>query len=479
MNLGILVGLLVTWWIGWCVVMLWLSGTQQGLSSLLLRICLAFGIGTGLTSCTTFAWLLVHGRMDRTLPALELGVAAVLTFAVRRRTKRMRSIFSTRKPFSRREGVLGVLFVLMLLGTVVSHFQMADKSPHGGGFDAFATWNLRARFLFRGGVDWPLGFSNAIAWSHPDYPLLIPITVARLWCFAGWDLTSGPCWVASGFTLATIGLLVAGVALLRGREQGMLAGIALMATPFFISHGASQFADIPLSFFIMASLLLIMLQESQSASAKRWMLGAGVMAGCAAWTKNEGLAFAAVVPVAMVLSDVRRSGIQVSFRQMAPLLAGLALVLGVAIVFKASIAPPNDIVAGQASGSTLQRLMDFSRYTKIARWFAERAFLFDNRGFLHILPVLAAYFLLVGADPVRIHQNNLPVGVFILAGTLAAYALAYLTTPHDLEWHLKTSLDRLILQLWPVFLLIFFTAIRTPGELAALSANGVANKRSA
>ena len=40
-----------------------------------------------------------------------------------------------------------------------------------------------------------------------------------------------------------------------------------------------------------------------------------------------------------------------------------------------------------------------------------------------------------------------------LGSSLAAMALIYLLTPHELGWHLSTSSDRLLLQLWPSGLL--------------------------
>jgi hypothetical protein len=40
--------------------------------------------------------------------------------------------------------------------------------------------------------------------------------------------------------------------------------------------------------------------------------------------------------------------------------------------------------------------------------------------------------------------------------------VVYLITPHDLEWHIMTSLNRLLLQLWPAIIFIIFIAARTP-----------------
>jgi hypothetical protein len=55
------------------------------------------------------------------------------------------------------------------------------------------------------------------------------------------------------------------------------------------------------------------------------------------------------------------------------------------------------------------------------------------------------------------------VGVFTLM--TAGDCLAYLTTPHDLAWHLHSSADRLLLQLLPTGLLAWFLYLATPEEL--------------
>ncbi len=51
-----------------------------------------------------------------------------------------------------------------------------------------------------------------------------------------------------------IGLASSTLGLLRSPSQGLLAGIVLLGTPFLIRHGASQYADVPLSFFFLATL---------------------------------------------------------------------------------------------------------------------------------------------------------------------------------------------------------------------------------
>ena len=108
--------------------------------------------------------------------------------------------------------------------------------PHGEGWDAFAIWNLHARFLFLGGSHWRDGFNAIIRWSHPDYPLLLPAAIAHFWTYLGHDDPLVPAIVGFIFTFSTLALLVSSLASLRGRNAAMLGGLALSSTPFFLEQ---------------------------------------------------------------------------------------------------------------------------------------------------------------------------------------------------------------------------------------------------
>jgi 4-amino-4-deoxy-L-arabinose transferase-like glycosyltransferase len=114
--------------------------------------------------------------------------------------------------------------------------------------------------------------------------------VARLWNYAA---TPDPA-IAAVFSLYAVllvlSLLIGGVASLHSRRLGYLAGFALFATPGLMFQVMWQLADIPTSFFLAASLALILTSPKQR-DPWTFLLLAGVMAGAAAWTKNEGLLF--------------------------------------------------------------------------------------------------------------------------------------------------------------------------------------------
>lgn len=469
MIAGILLGLALAWAVGFAAVRACGRQTHGGRAAGLLAVSAALGAGLGATSCLAFLWLVIAGELNRGLLVAEVVFGVFLALCAKRISAAgpagSAGETGTGGSFSARERTVAVWLTVAWMAAAGAHAWFGIKSPHGGGYDPWVTWNLRARFLFRGGEDWQRGFSEVLNWSHPDYPLLLPVSVARLWTCAGGESMLAPALVASLLFAATVAALMAGLALTRGREQAMLGGIAALATTFFVTHGASQFADVPLAFFILATLVHLALHDHAPGLGKPHLMLAGLMAGCAAWTKNEGLLFVGAAISGRALVTVKRLGLRPAARQLAPFFAGLLPVLAVVVLFKAFIPPPNDLIAGQSPGATLARLLDPSRHLTVLRWFGERIVLFDNGGVVHIVPVLAACFLICGCRADAFRRSETQTCALVLGLMLGGFALVYVCTPHDLLWHLETSLDRLIVQLWPSAVFLFFSVVRTPGEI--------------
>jgi hypothetical protein len=366
---------------------------------------------------------------------------------------------------SRWKPLLLIVFGLILLFACLSFALESRIHPEGQG-DAWAIWNLRARFLFRGGEQWRTAFSGTLFWSHPDYPLLLPGLVARSWVYTGVETRTVPVGIAALFTFATVGALTAGLYALGGREKALLAGIVLLGTASFIKLGAAQYADVPISFFFLTSILLLCMRDRLPVSG---IVLAGTSAALAAWTKNEGLLFFALLLIVMKWTK----------EPVSRLLSGAFCIIALLAIFKLRLASPNYLA--QNTGTTLLRdVTDPSRYLSILVGFVYEAISFGGNYLNPLVPLFAALFLLKGKE-----KRGTRSAAIILSGMCAGFFFVYLITPVDLSWQIAWSLDRLLLQLWPaalftcVYIVGFPATPPTPssvysaGAVAAIMGTGI------
>jgi hypothetical protein len=448
-------------------------------------LSLAAGIGLGITSCLYFvAMLFAHAGvlvyLDRVMIFILMALAAILyQKGFFRRQGLLRPVENISLRFRQ---VFPVLFAGTLVSAVVSIVIAFLKEPHGK-WDAWVIWNLHARFILRGGERWLDFLSSGLDWTHPDYPLLMPLSVVRMWKYAGSETLYGPIILSVLFTLAVAGLLVFSLAILRSRTQGYLAGLVLMGSPYFLDMGAYQFADIPLAFFFLATLIIFFYHDRFSERHDYPLMLAGLAAALAAWTKNEGLLFLFVVPAVRFAWIIHGSGWRRALRQAAWFVAGALPVLIVMAIFKLQLAPSSDIFAGQGLQKMIERLTDWQRYGQILLAYIQTALTFTqgivdiregfrfNPGVAGVV-LLGLYMILVGVRTQGQDQPALLTAVTALILMLAGYFGIYLITPHDLRWHLLTSLNRLFIQLWPSAIFLCFMIARTP-EMALARAEGV------
>lgn len=441
-----------------------------------MKLFLSTGFGIGIFSIAFFVerWLGIVHILAADLGLTTLLVAVYLVARARRNSENLTaSKFADIKLSNWLHRPLMASLAISILAALYATVLRALAHPHGDGWDAFAIWNLHARFLFEGGGHWRDGFSTLIPWSHPDYPPLVPAVIAHVWSYIGHDDPIVPAIVSLVFTFATLGLLVSAVATLRGITSAAMAGIALASTPFFIEQGASQYADIPLSFFFLASIALLHLYEQRSATnadgrERGLLVLLGAATGFAAWTKNEGLLFLLAFLVSQIdqLRMRRRASGKLgagSLRDLAVLVLAITPFLVLIAWFKHSIAPPGDLFSD--SETMLHKILTPGRYWAILQWYAKDFFRFGR----WVVPTTALFAALSWLMPSsRIHRQNAAYrsSILTLTLTLCGYFAVYVITPNELYWHLRFSLNRLFLQLWPstIFLFFLFVGRQTPPE---------------
>jgi hypothetical protein len=441
---------------------------QPRWAATLFDCALGTGVGIGLTSIV-FLLLDVAGvATPASIFGIDILLAAVLGWQwMRTRTGApARSNSDGTMLGFRWTWLLGLTFGVVLLLSWVRLVQMAVALPVGD-WDAWALWNLRAKFLAGPGSDWRYALSPLLHNTHPDYPLLLPAFVARVWKAGGTVDTIAPVITALLFFGALIALLLSVVAMLRSAASAFLAGLVILATTSLLIWAPSQYADIPLAFYYLGAIALIFLEASPAASGRWALLWAGGCAGLAAWTKNEGIAFLVIFALVFLAFTLWKRGGADAVSRGGWLLAGAAPGILLTLWLKFFLAPAVDPLVTQG-GSGLARLHDLNRYTAVASGFFNNL-LNLGAGVAHPLILLAILAILVRLQMEAGYQLPSLIATAALALVFLSYCLVYLITPYGLEWQIQSSFDRLILQVWPSFLLIFFIQLRSVADAAPLA----------
>jgi hypothetical protein len=233
---------------------------------------------------------------------------------------------------------------------------------------------------------------------------------------------------------------------------GILGGFVLLSSATFALNAPTQYADVPLSFFFLSTFVLLLLADAGRAET---MALAGFTAGCAAWTKDEGIVFAAMMATALLLCTLLS---KLSVRRFAQFAAGALVPIAVTIYFKAELASGPGTWSSLTLESALNQIAQPARYAQIlsAFWGETKTMGVS----LIALALLAGLLGLQSRGPLT--RAALGVCVLMLAGDFAIYVV----TPFDLAWHLSTSLGRLLTQLVPSATFLVAVCCRTPEEIA-------------
>lgn len=140
------------------------------------------------------------------------------------------------------------------------------------------------------------------------------------------------------------------------------------------------------------------------------------------------------------------------------MICGLFLILILLVYFKLHIAPDNDLVSGQNVAATLSRISHLSRYGQISAAFFKEMLAFDR--WQVYPPLLAGYLAVAGITRRPVDRFTGLSILAVLLTVLCGFFCVYLVTPHDLHWHLRTALHRLLLQVWPATVLMVFFLVR-------------------
>ena len=402
---------------------------RKAAGSLVAGESLLLGIGT--SAAVLFALSSIGVLWSRTSFGLAMGIVIVVSWlmVVRRgRGERSPQLWTKQDAWA-----IALLAFAVLL--VAGYAVLATVAPVWE-FDFLADWGLKARaFAAARSVDWRFLEHPLHAEIHPDYPPLVPLAfdlfaVAR----NGWnDQTVGL--ISAIFGVALL-LVVHRLALEETQRPLTAAFITLALVPFACSPWIGL-AEGALVAYGTAGLLLI----------RRGSVYPGaVMLGLAASSKNEGLTL--VLAAAVALAADRR------LRDLLRLWPAVIIPMPW-LILRHVHALQTDITQGDVLGRFVAHLRDPRPLLD--------AFVRYGTG----KPV---YWIALGLGMLLVLRTLVKRERFVLVAVAVQFAFyigAYLVTPHDIDWHVRWSWERLISHLTPVLtyvVLVGLLSSRDPVE---------------
>lgn len=412
---------------------------QNMISYRFLVLVLSLMMGLGINSILEFLALLLRLTWNQVLIGQIIILIGLFLIIFKKsflhiRFKKPRISFSN--------WLLGFISLIFVVWLGALMFNSLSFSPHGG-IDAWAMVNFKARAIIRNPVYWTDFFStHAAPWSHMDYPLFLPTSVVSLWRVVGSETQLVPMILALTFYLCLLLFVVTMLTLSQSIRAGLFALLLIGSNQFFFLHSGSLFADLPLVVFITIALGLWLLQDV----FKRQSLMVLIMlfSGLAAWTKNEGMLFYAIMTgfFSYYMKIVRVKPFTI--------MTVLAISLFPVLLFKILFPIQNDVVTIANSGLFFSNLIDIERHRVIIYSFVSEFVTFFDGNVYVALSLIVLFWL-------GLLRTRLPYRrsyVLILFCQLAGYYGAYLWTPYNVSEHMDTSLLRLLYQLMPAIILL-------------------------
>lgn len=337
-------------------------------------------------------------------------------------------------------------FLVFLYSMSLLIFALGSRTT---GWDTRTIWLFHAkRIYFDSNLYTQL--DNYGSFSHNDYPIIIPALAASFCILVdGWNEIFPK-------ISSSMALCAALIFLSNYQKNQLLTLLFIFALTLIFgyhkvdvgSYLTNGYMDPILALYTLLAVILTqkIIKRVYSSDEKSWfydVFSFSIVGFILVLIKNEGF----FLLISIMLASFVSNGFRINGRLIiAALIPILTTLIWRYLVAKSGIV--NDLAESNIFEKLYLRILDYHSWllilTKIPIyfWFLIISYLFMNKYYMcNIINIKK----LVKGDPVIIF-------VFIYSTVLA---FVYITTRHDLEWHLETSVDRTILPLSVV--LLYFT----------------------
>jgi hypothetical protein len=297
--------------------------------------------------------------------------------------------------------------------------------------DAWSIWSAKASsIVYLDGLNARYLASDSV--FNADYPLVVPVLELVAYRFCGLPNELIPLQLGLLFLAFPFALL----ALLRSRVRPFLLALTVLAVsiaPTLQIQTASAVADVPLAvFFALAGVAAWLWIER---GGDELLLLAGLFSAAAVGTKIEGALLVGILALAVSIWVIRRQRPR-----------GLPALIGAAVVASAM---PWEIwsrvnslggAVSDAGGVDIEALTEASRLPRAAEALARE--LIDPTSWLALVGLAALSILFALRRPTA--RDAALFTLLVVTSALVALLGVYWITPLDFDYHVETSVRRVI-----------------------------------
>ncbi len=308
--------------------------------------------------------------------------------------------------------------------------------------DGLFWWGFKARILASGpGLIRDYLSDNVFIWSHMDYPFYLPVLESWIYTYLG------RVWEPYGafFSPAFYGVLGLYVYLfirkIASGFKGLILGIIFLFTPLLQEVSVLGYADLILSLFYLVSTLLLF-RFIKTKNSIYLILSLFVVSGLF-WIKKEGIILFGIYSVVFTLVCLRlkvKKFIWLLFISCIPVFLWLLLLKFYHVPSVDFVTPSLDYLK-----NNLQRIIEIT---------------VAMRRFLKFTPFWGLFWLLFALLCIyrikKIKELSFMVLIFLTGIPLIVYPSLFIFS----SWipyyeHVRTSLPRLVLQVYPLAYMLF------------------------
>jgi len=455
----LIAAILLTTFIGCNILYLFLR--ERGSLNFFERMAISYGLGIGALSLEMFLFSLAGLKYSAGYVILPWGIILVANIFIYFIKKPVRQ----KKPFYVEPGGMlkagRMLSVFLSSGIVFeiaySFFRALIKPIES--YDAVAIYAIKAK-IFYVARSIPEEFFSKLSslFPHPDYPLNIPIFQAFLYGAMGSLNDQLVKIIFPLYFVSILAVLYFSVRRFAGSLYALLFTFILATIAQFNAYSTNGYIDLPLAYYCFISAILLFKYFEDTKKGYFVVLSA-MMAGLAAWTKNEGILYCAVslCLFALFLIVNRR---KVSIRDAGGLFvyAGIIFIIYSPWLWTKAVYAITNVDVGPLSITPAAMVKQSYKALPILYEFQRQFFGPKKWNLIWIVAMFAVLF-----NYKKLFNKTLYYITAYLIFVFCGYILIYLISNVEIRYFLNTTWSRFPIHFMPV--LVYWLALLLKEEI--------------